>query len=376
MLDERMRCDGKPFKVYGENLIELHAINQFLESLQAHFALEGALMADGHPGYAMPIGGVIMTDKNFVVPAWVGYDMGCGVCYIKTTFKASECLDLKKEIYHAIKQEIPVGFKHHDKAITSMPTGRCVSRFLAEKYKERDADRQLGTMGGNNHFIEVGLNDACEVGIVIHSGSRGIGHDVALHYMKIAGGGKAREGAYPLMTNQRDGRDYLKDLRFMLDFALLNRGIMLIGVEKAVRSLGIQGGLCWESLINKTHNHMEATVDGNIHRKGATSSGLNELGVIPGNPATGSYIVRGRGDSESLCSSSHGAGRTGSRKRAKATLSLVDFENDMDGIVADVSRNRLDESPAAYKDPTSVMDAQENLVEVIDSVEPFINVKG
>jgi len=368
---------NKPLTIYGKELIDDKALTQMFQCMAMPFSLQGACMPDMHVGYTMPIGGVIRTKKSYVVPAWVGYDVGCGVCMVKTTFDPHSVMILKNEIYQAIKRKIPVGFNHHGSPVETHPHQWQATDWFWEMYHEKKGDCQIGTMGGNNHFIEVGLNRAGQVCFVIHSGSRGIGHGVAQHYMTLASPtGRATEGSFPLMLDTKDGRAYMEDMGLCLEFALLNRRTMLVLMQQAFRDLGLQGNIIDNSLINKTHNHMEVTDAGNVHRKGATSSYNGERGVIPGNPATGSYVVEGRGVADALCSSSHGAGRVGSRKEAKATLSLEEYETDMAGIVADVRTARLDEAPRAYKIPSEVMEAQATLVEVVDHIKPFICVKG
>jgi tRNA-splicing ligase RtcB len=174
-----------------------------------------------------------------------------------------------------------------------------------------------------------------------------------------------------------------------LEFALENRKVMLFDICKAMNGMGLEGTMKWDSLINKTHNHAEVTENGHvIHRKGATDSGLGILGVIPGQSKVGSYIVRGRGAADALCSSSHGAGRSGSRTEARlgkkdefgvrdpdTALSLEKFADDMDGIVAAVGPETLDEAPEAYKDPSLVMDAQSDLVVIVGHVTPVVCIK-
>jgi tRNA-splicing ligase RtcB len=368
----------KPIKVWGEDLIDPKALEQFHEAMAAPFAIRGAAMPDMHFGFTMPIGGVILTDPTTVVPSWVGYDVGCGVCYIETTFKVREVKDLRKEVLGAIHNWVPTGFNHHKtfKSIKAIHH-QDISNWLEDKYEERNGNHQLGTMGGNNHFIEVGINNTRRVCVVIHSGSRGIGHDMAHRYMCIAGGGKAREGNYPLDVNSIYGRDYMRDMNFLLDWALLNRKVMLFEVEDALNSLGLHGVMKWETLINNTHNHAEVTPDGIIHRKGATKADACVLGVVPGNPKFGSYIVEGRGNVDSMCSSSHGAGRLmGRSKKAIASLDHLTFVADMAGIACDTNVDRLDEAPRAYKNPTDVMLEQHDLVKVIDRVRPLVCVKG
>jgi tRNA-splicing ligase RtcB len=188
--------------------------------------------------------------------------------------------------------------------------------------------------------------------------------------------GKLSEGSHPLYLDTMPGEEYISDMEHCLSFALLNRETMIQRIDHALFTLGLVGSVDWYSFINNTHNHAEVRHDQVIHRKGATKAGLDEAGVIPAQSQVGSFIVRGRGVSESLCSASHGAGRAGSRKAAKADLSLEDFENDMDGIMAHVGRATLDEAPRAYKDPALVMAAQEDLVTVENTVQPLICIKG
>lgn len=198
--------------------------------------------------------------------------------------------------------------------------------------------------------------------------------------MKIAGDGKAREGYYGLDATSQDGEDYIIDLNFGLEFALENRKMMMAQIEIAMNTF-CDGEFIWHSLINRNHNHAELKNHPKfgevwIHRKGATHAETDMMGVIPGNMLDGSFIVRGKGNSDSLWSSSHGAGRVLGRKQAKETLKLEDFEAVMDGIVANVDQNRLDESPFAYKDIYQVMSDQVSLVDVVAHVQPILNVKG
>jgi tRNA-splicing ligase RtcB len=362
--------------IFGRELIDDKAVQQFFDCLRAPGVIRGAAMPDMHLGYTMPIGGVIET-FDVIYPSWVGYDIGCGVCYVETTYKLDEVKSLKKEIYEAIHSVVPSGFKHHSTPVTTFWPMSGASDWFTENFEARGGNNQLGTLGSGNHFIEIGYNIFNKVCIVIHSGSRGIGHDTASRYMRLANpSGKLSEGSYPLYMYDNDGEDYIKDMEHCLAFALCNRETMIHRIDHAMFSLGLVGGVEWGSLINNTHNHAEVEHDRIIHRKGATKAGLGEAGVIPAQSKVGSFIVRGRGVSESLCSASRGAGRAGSRKKAKDTLSVEDFENDMDGIMAHVGRATLDEAPRAYKDPALVMAAQTDLVTVVNMVQPLICIKG
>jgi tRNA-splicing ligase RtcB len=194
--------------------------------------------------------------------------------------------------------------------------------------------------------------------------------------MKIASGdGKAREGHYGLDTDSDEGKAYIKDLAFCLDFALENRLTMARELEKTLQEF-IEGEADYEQLINRNHNHAEFKNGLWIHRKGATHAENGMLGVIPGNMRDGSFVVKGKGNPDSLSSSSHGAGRVLSRKRAKEYLSMKDFTKTMEKIQARVERATLDESPMAYKNIFDVMANQSDLVETLHHIKPMINIKG
>lgn len=194
--------------------------------------------------------------------------------------------------------------------------------------------------------------------------------------MRIASNtGKAKDGHYPLVSDSDEGKDYIHDLEFALQFALFNRKTILSRVEKSMRDC-CDGSCDWGSLINRNHNHAEFKDGMWIHRKGATHAEAGMMGVIPGNMRDGSFIVEGKGNPDSLWSSSHGAGRVLGRRQAKETLAMEDFKNAMEGITAKVVQSTIDESPMAYKDIFEVMDNQKELVEVKHRVVPLINIKA
>ena len=195
--------------------------------------------------------------------------------------------------------------------------------------------------------------------------------------MKLASpNGKASEGFFGFDVNSKNGRDYINDMNWCLEFALQNRKLMMYDAISAIESVGVIGEI-EVMFINRNHNHAE-TKDGInwIHRKGATHAEKGMMGVIPGNMRDGSFIVRGLGNPESLCSSSHGAGRVMGRGKAKKVLDEELFQATMKGIVANVGASTLDESPMAYKDIFDVMDAQSDLVEVVAHIKPILNIKG
>ena len=365
----------KPYHIFAEHL-EQGALDQFESAMQQPFSIKGALMPDAHQGYSLPIGAVIAT-KGVILPSWVGYDIGCGMCAVRTTFTKDEVREHSDKIFDEIYATVPVGFSHNLKDC-SWPKGEALP--CTDKTKEifdKNGLRQLGSLGGGNHFIEIGKgasNDA--VWIIIHSGSRGIGHAVATHYMRMASvDGKAREGHFGFETESKNGFDYIFDLEFCLRFALANRTELMLRIERAI-SKYCDGMADWNSLINRNHNHAELKDGLWIHRKGATHADRMMMGVIPGNMRDGSFIVRGKGNPDALCSSSHGAGRVLGRKEAKRVLKMVEFNEAMLGITAKVTEDTLDESPDAYKNIFDVMRMQEPMVETVERVIPMINIKG
>jgi tRNA-splicing ligase RtcB len=370
----RIKTD-KPHAVFAE-VIEQGAIDQFESAMNQPFVVRGALMPDAHQGYSLPIGAVVAND-GVILPSWVGYDIGCGMCALPTTFSAEQVRVYAKEIFTRIYDEVPTGFSHNQKP-TEWDEGRRlpVTAMLHERF-ERDGLRQLGSLGGGNHFIEVGEDETGKVWIIIHSGSRGIGHAVATYYMRAASGdGKAREGHFGFDVGSDWGMDYATDMEFCLQFALENRREITGRVERVLIEALNYGRGEWPDLINRNHNHAELRDGLWIHRKGATHAEAGMMGVIPGNMRDGSFIVRGLGNPDALWSSSHGAGRVLGRKVAKKTLNMGDFESAMEGVTALVTADTLDESPFAYKDIFEVMRLQAGLVDVVAHVKPIINVKG
>lgn len=363
----------KPHHIFAEAL-DGATLDQFYTALKQEFTVRGALMPDAHLGYALPIGGVIAT-QDVIVPAWVGYDIGCGMCAVPTTFQVGDIITHARTIFDAIYHAVPVGFHHSTHETPWQHENYPRSPFLAKLFTVNGL-LQLGSLGSGNHFIEIGCDEHDQVWIIVHSGSRNLGHSVASHYMKLASGGsKARQGHDGLAVDSALGRDYLMDLAFCLDFALENRHeIIRRVVEQIQRSC--RGNAQWAQLINRNHNHAEEKEGLWIHRKGATHAEAGMMGVIPGNMRDGSFIVEGKGNPLSLWSSSHGAGRVLSRKAAKDQLSMKAFSSSMEGIVARVTNRTLDESPDAYKDIFSVMQQQKDLVTVHCHVKPLINIKG
>lgn len=372
----------KPHKIYSP-YIDGKTLSQFYDALKQEWAVRGALMPDAHLGYSLPIGGVVATD-GVISPAYVGYDIGCGMCALKVEGVTSQDIRAHSEaIFRGIYGSIPTGFsinrteaphatnlKHED--LTPVASDIALSKNWLSA---------LGSLGGGNHFIEIGATEEGEVWIVIHSGSRGVGHGIATHYMKLASNSrKAKEGHHVLSVSSEMGQAYINDMNWTLQYALDNRAEMMRRVlaEIAFATKKVQNPypLRPDTMINRNHNHATERDGLWIHRKGATHAEKGMLGVIPGNMRDGSFIVRGLGNPESLYSSSHGAGRVLGRKQAKEQLDVGVFHQQMEGVTALVNESTLDESPDAYKNIWEVMLLQKDLVEVVAHIMPLINIKA
>lgn len=365
---------NKKTKIYAKNLEQL-ALDQFESAMEQEFSIQGALMPDAHTGYSLPIGGVIATD-GVIVPAWVGYDIGCGMCALPTTFNADHVSVNAEVIFQEIYKRVPVGFNVNQHPIECHLSPSDLTELGKKVFQGRKGFRALGSLGSGNHFIEVGRDENSRVWIIIHSGSRGVGHGVATEYMRLASGTtKAKEGHYGLYTNSDEGRGYINDMEWALAFALVNRKEMMARIVAAI-GCSCEGEAKWDQLINRNHNHAERRDGLWIHRKGATHAEQGMMGVIPGNMRDGSFVVRGKGNPDSLYSSSHGAGRVLSRKQAKEQLRTDAFKATMQGITAKVEDSTLDESPMAYKDIFEVMRLQDDLVDIVHHVIPIVNVKA
>lgn len=376
LLIQSLETQGKPYNVFADH-IEDSAVDQFVSAMQLPYVVRGALMPDCHTGYSLPIGAVVATD-GMILPSWCGYDIGCGMCAVPTTFKKSDVVAKAEEIFKRIYLNVPVGFNHNKvDSVWNWEKNLPCTEMLSQLFMERKGLKQLGTLGGGNHFIEIGYDEKETVWIIVHSGSRNIGHSVATHYMKLASGdGKAREGHFGFRTDSEWGKEYIKDLTFCLAFALENRKQIVQRVAHTIMTTVSTGTPDYSGLINRNHNHAELKDGLWIHRKGATHAEEGMLGVIPGNMRDGSFIVRGLGNPDSLWSSSHGAGRCMGRKEAERKLTLDKFTEQMVGVTAKVDKETLDESPDAYKNIHKVMSQQSDLVEVLHHVKPIINIKG
>ena len=350
-----------------------------------------AVMPDAHFGYGMPIGGVIASEK-MVIPNAVGVDIGCGMCAVKTSLTSISTEKLKL-VLGGIRNTIPLGFKHHKKKQHSslMPkvqSGRSED-FPVVSREYSNALTQLGTLGGGNHFIEIQKGNDGHIWLMIHSGSRNIGFQVAKYYNRLAIDlNRKWRSKIPhnwqlafLPVDDVNGRIYLQEMQYCVDFAYANRKLMMERVKDAL--LAFVHPVSFEPIINIAHNYaaMETHFHKNVlvHRKGATSAKKGEIGIIPGSQGSPSYIVRGKGEPESFKSCSHGAGRKMGRKQAQRQLNLEKERKSLEdqGILHSVRTKRdLDEAPGAYKNIDEVIENQLDLVEVLVKLRPLAVIKG
>jgi len=345
------------------------------------------LMPDSHQGYGMPIGSILAT-KGVILPNAVGVDIGCGMCAQKTNLKDLSISDLKKILGEA-RKVIPLGFNSHDddQDEVLMPEGYEDLMMVSLGYDK--AKRQIGTLGGGNHFIEIQKGSDGFIWVMIHSGSRNLGYSVAKYYNKAAL--ELNEKYFSQVTSKMElaflpladeiAQDYIKEMNYCVEFALANRKLMMANMMKSITK--VIGEIETEDVINESHNfaafenHFGENVM--VHRKGATRAFEGELGMIPGSQGTKSYIVKGLGNPDSFMSCSHGAGRKMGRKQAQRELNLKDeikLLNDQNIVHAIRNVSDLDEASSAYKDIDIVMENQKDLAEIVVELQPLAVLKG
>jgi tRNA-splicing ligase RtcB len=348
----------------------------------------------------MPIGGVLAT-KDIIIPNAVGVDIGCGMCAVKTSLTEIDTTTLKN-IMSEIRNAIPLGHNHHkiaqDESLMPDPNkiawfGQSTDKHIVlEEYNS--ALKQIGTLGGGNHFIEIQKGSDRRIWIMLHSGSRNFGLKIAKHYNEIAiklnkkwhtQVPESWELAF-LPMNSNEGLNYMAEMNYAVEFALANRKLMLDRIMLILyRDFGLINLKEYtdHEMINIAHNYasMENHFGENvmIHRKGATLAREGTIGIIPGSQGTKSYIVKGLGNKESFESCSHGAGRKMSRNKAEETLNLDDEKKKLDdqGIIHSIrGKHDLDEAPGAYKNIDVVMENQKDLVETLVELQPLAIIKG
>ncbi len=386
---------SRPIKIWTED-IEVEALTQLKNLARLPFIASNgvACMPDVHAGIGSTVGTVIATDKA-VIPAAVGVDIGCGMNAVRLSLKASDLPESLKSIRDQIERDVPLGAGGaHDhttdiglisaeiqRTVVDPLFGGNLDKFLVK------ASTQMGSLGSGNHFIELCVDENQDVWIMLHSGSRGIGNMIGKHYIE-----KAKRNmemffitlpdgdlAY-LPENTDDFNDYMAAVEWAQGYALENRARMMTKVIAALRRhIPVEFTITQEA-INCHHNYVarESHFGKNlwVTRKGAIRAREGDLGIIPGSMGQRSYIVRGKGDLQSYCSCSHGAGRKMSRTEARRRFTLTDLVEQTQGVECRKDDAVLDEIPGSYKDIDVVMSNQTDLVDVVHVLKQILCVKG
>lgn len=350
-----------------------------------------ALMPDAHQGYGMPIGGVLFADR-VVVPYAIGVDIGCGVILVRTDLIAEEFVASRQEALAQILRDVPVGNgPHGEHDAAQMDANALMDNVpvLTWGVAQRVA-RQLGTLGGGNHFIELQVDKDDRVYIMLHSGSRALGKTICDHFARAAlelnkmwfSELPDKELAY-LPMEAPEAQAYWSAMNFALGWAETNRYRMVVAVESAIRRR-VRNDVIFEPIVDTHHNYAtwenHFGKNGIVHRKGAVRAREGEDVLIPGSMGTFSYWARGKGNPESFQTCQHGAGRKMSRGAARKMFTVAEVTEQMDAIgttlLAHDPDSVIDEAPGAYKDVASVMENSRDLVEIVQELRPLGTVKG
>ena len=398
MLDNKARFWTGDMEVEQEALEQVRNISR-LPILAGHLAL----MPDIHFGMGATVGSVLPLNAA-VIPAAVGVDIGCGMCAVQTSLKASDLPDSLTELRHQIERDIPVGFNWHTRPIPLHTKGleglrlertrkALLSKFpdlrimdRVGRFSEKKMEQQLGTLGGGNHFIEICLDTEQSVWLMLHSGSRNVGktigevatdlakEEVKKNHVELVDYNLAwfDEGT-PLFD------EYVEGMNWAQEYARLNRDLMLLlaldSMQRRIKPFTLvnEAVNCHHNFLAKETHFGRPTW---ITRKGAVSAQRGQLGIIPGSMGAKSFIVCGKGHEAAYCSCSHGAGRRISRTQAKKEYTTQDVEEQTKGVNCRKDKGVVDEIPAAYKDIMQVMAAQADLVEIKTELRQVLCVKG
>jgi tRNA-splicing ligase RtcB len=397
---------GVPVKAWTKGVpLEDAARQQLLNAAQLPFIFKWiAAMPDVHWGIGATVGSVIPT-KGAIIPAAVGVDIGCGMMAVQTSLNARDLPDNLKGIRSAIETAVPHGRTNRGGAGDrgawhNIPernqevwASELKARYDAILAKHPKLDRgnhanHLGTLGTGNHFIEVCLDESESVWFMLHSGSRGVGNRMGNYFIDVARKDMQKffvnlpdvDLAYfPERTEHFD--DYIEAVEWAQDYARRNRDLMMEQIVAVVRASGevppfaaeLQAINCHHNYVAREKHFKENVL---ITRKGAVRAREGDMGIIPGSMGSRSYIVRGKGNPESFCSCSHGAGRAMSRKEAKRRFTVEDHMRMTEGVECRKDEDVIDETPAAYKPIDAVMAAQADLVEIVHTLRQVVCVKG
>ncbi|NJP48197.1 RtcB family protein [Actinacidiphila epipremni] len=355
-----------------------------------------AVMPDVHYGKGATVGSVIAM-HGAVCPAAVGVDIGCGMSAVKTSLTANHLPGDLSRLRTRIEQAIPVGRGLHPDPVTpsdipGLPTtgwDALWSRFddLAEAvhFRAERAAQQIGTLGSGNHFLEVCLDESGSVWLMLHSGSRNIGKELADHHIGQAQKLPHNQGLVDrdlavFVADTPEMAAYRNDLFWAQEYAKYNRALMMGLLQEVVRKEFAKARVTFDQVISCHHNYVAEEryngLDLLVTRKGAIRAGSGEYGIIPGSMGTGSYIVRGLGNTAAFNSASHGAGRKMSRTAAKKRFTTRDLADQTRGVECRKDSGVVDEIPGAYKPIEKVIDQQRDLVEVVAKLKQVVCVKG
>ncbi len=404
------KTEGVPVKLWTRGVpVEESAMEQLRNVAALPFIYKHvAVMPDVHWGMGATIGSVVPT-KGAIIPAAVGVDIGCGMMAVRTSLTANDLPDSLSGIRSAIETAVPHGRTNNGKpgdrgAWGEPPLGiqqafnpllKGIEQVLKKHPKllktgnlYQRALCHMGTLGTGNHFIEVCLDEADHVWLMLHSGSRGIGNAIGMYFINLA-----KEDMRKWFVNLPDDNlaylpegtdhfdDYVAAVQWAQEYAAKSREVMLDRVARAVaKALGRPANFWVEEAVNCHHNYVarENHFGANVWltRKGAVRARKGDLGIIPGSMGVKSYIVRGKGNPEAFHSCAHGAGRRMSRGEAKRTFTLEDHAKATEGVECRKDADVIDETPGAYKDIDAVMEAQTDLVEIVHTLKQVVCVKG
>ncbi len=385
-----------PVKIYTDE-VEATARRQLLNLAELPIVHHHvAAMPDVHAGIGATVGTVIATD-GAVIPAAVGVDIGCGMIAARTTLTANDVDEAAlRRVYDQIARDVPVGREQHRERDTQPAASVLrpgLERLLARHPRlvrsfprTQNWAQQLGTLGGGNHFIELCLDEAQRLWIMLHSGSRGVGNAIGTYFIELARRDMERQDVHLpdrdlayLREGAKHFDDYVEAVGWAQDYAAANRRTLMDLVLAAARRHLPPFELA-EEAVNCHHNYVQRERHYGrsvwVTRKGAIRAGKGELGVIPGSMGTRSYIVRGKGSDESFDSCAHGAGRRMSRGAAQKAYTARDLAEQTAGVICRKDGGVLDEIPSAYKDIDTVMQHQSDLVEVVHTLKQVLCVKG
>ena len=386
-----------PVKVYTKDL-EPSAYEQLSNMSQMPFIHSHiAAMPDVHCGIGATVGSVIPT-KGAIIPAAVGVDIGCGMNALRLNLKAHQLPDNLRGLRSAIERDVPVGFNMHKYDAVPDSTVRALSNGLSNiwekhpKLKSKQKKpyqtwvRQLATLGGGNHFIELCLDENDDVWVMLHTGSRGVGNAIGSYFIELA-----RRDMEKIQMNLPDRdlayfnegtshfNDYIEAVGWAQDYAMINRREMMRLILKVLKKrlpnfkVTKEAINCHHNYVSQEHHFGEQVF---VTRKGAIRAGEGEYGIIPGSMGAKSFIVKGKGNPSSFCSCSHGAGRVMSRSKAKRLFSEEDLLAQTSGVECRIDKSVIDEIPSAYKNIDTVMANQTDLVDIVHTLKQVVCIKG